>query len=253
MSEISTLEMLAKLIDEKKPKVVVDLGSGYGEKDKTNGHINDYFLPAAEKYPETAFIGIDNDYTPENMPKDLPNTKHIYGDIRNIPLEEGVSDITFDAGCSGWVLSSENGYKVFEEIHRITRNGGIGFIEVGSEFLQVLPKEKTKQKKLKELVNEAYRVGKISDEGGGYHLDVSNEKYSKLYDEIRKIVDVPMEDVMNSFGLQIIEKIPYDLERHEDPQYTYLWKKGEKKNHAPINLLGTGYKMLERIQNELGE
>jgi|GEM_PF-1165056 len=252
MSEIPTLEIVNRLIDETDSRTIVDLGAGDYITKEGLPFKNDYLRPSAKAHPHVKYIAIDLNYSGDNIIEKLENVVYRKDDARNLQtIEDNSSDLIINAGCLPIRVDSESGSEMLEEIYRITKPNGIGIIDPCSEFLQILPKEQEKQDKINKLFEEAERIEKICAETNQINLHEYKKQYSEIYKEIRKIVDVPMEDVMASFGLYVIEKIPSFFREPSGQNYIYIWKKGERKKPAEINLLGAAYKMSDNLISDI--
>ncbi len=149
--------LLENEIRRTNPKIIVDVGSGSAE----------YLLSSAELMSNLnrRYIAIEPKYQDKNrVPERRDNIECVIGDARYLPIKDNASDLTTDFGCSPFVLKMySDGKRIFEEMQRITKQKGSGVIGCASDNVCLFPSDEVKQARLKELTNEAVRVGYEDD------------------------------------------------------------------------------------------
>jgi len=239
--------LLDDLIRENKPRLVVDIGSGSG----------DYIVNSARENPDKEFVAIDLDYGPEQELKKEKNVNRIKADARYIPLKDECSEMTTELGCSPMVISltkNEDRYKIFEEMHRITKQNGIGVNEPLDDKIGLLPSDPSYRRRLKDLANEAVRVGSKKNENGeGWHVIMPPKKeFLEIRNVIKGILDVPTEELLRSFGLETFEKVPSSSFMIE-PTCFYIWRRAEPEELKGKRIVRTDYLHLEDLIKDLQE
>ncbi len=239
--------MLDNLIRENKPRLVVDIGSGSG----------DYIVNSARENPDKEFVAIDLDYGPGQELKKEKNVNRIKADARYLPLRSECSDLTAELGCSKMVISSnknEDKYKIFEEMHRITKQNGIGVNGPLDEKIGLLPSDPSYRRRLKDLANEAIRVGgKKNENGKSWHVILPPKKeFLEIRNVIKGILDVPTEELLRSFGLETFEKVPSPSSMVE-PTYFYTWRRAEPEELKGKRIVRTDYSYLEDLIKDMQE
>ncbi len=239
--------LLDELIRENKPHLVVDIGSGSG----------DYIVNSARENPDKEFVTIDLNYgTGQELQKEN-NVHRIKADARYIPLKDECSGLTTELGCSPMVISlskDKSRYKIFEEMHRITKKNGIGLNGPLDEKIGLLPTDPSYRIRLKELANEAVRVGFEKNENGeGRHVILPPKKeFLEIRNVIKGILDVPTEELLRSFGLETFEKIPTSYSMI-DPTYLYIWRKTEPEELKGKRIVRTDYSYLGALIKDMQE
>jgi hypothetical protein len=146
-------------------------------------------------------------------------------------------------------------------MHRITKPEGIGITGPFNGKIGLLSYEPSQAKQLKELADEAVRVGCEKDEDG-LHLNLPpTSEFLDICEDIKGIIGFPTESVFDSIGLKVIYKEPcdfypnkirisegvYEIKISGEPLYFYIWKKGEPRLTKGERILRTDNDALEDL------
>jgi len=220
--------LLEKLIKESNPNLVVDIGSGSA----------DYLVNSARVNPEKTYVAIDAEYKPGlNLQKEK-NLDYIRADGRYLPLRDSCSDLTTEFGCLPSVLIfSNDGYKMLEELSRITKQEGRGIVSTSGK-MGLIPTKQKYRRKLKELANRAVEVGGEYDEHGWHLIVPFTPEFKKVLNKIRSMMELPTEDILYMSGLEVYEKNLYGYDG-EIELYHFFWKKIDKKIESGKEIIRT--------------
>jgi len=221
---VSEIPIFEKQIEELSPSVIIDIGSGTA----------DYLLKSAKSNPEKEYLAIDNGYNSKNNLKRTDNVHYIAADGNYLPLRNFCSDLTTTFGCYS------DGHRMLEELYRITKENKTGIIGHLNEKMGIIPSNSLNRKKLKELANQAIRVGGEPGERHWQLIWPPTSEFMDTYKKIREMIDTPMEDILFMYGLKVIEKELYGTSwQNKEPTYHYMWRKSIQKNERPKPIVRT--------------